>query len=187
MLTANSIPSLEKNSSQGAYEDNVNVMDCKEPIFKVAERTVYNIAGEILFHFKYGEAESLDMSNGQTINPGAIIASGRNMACDEKLRTFVLSRHQFDTMQLSYLANSPKGDGTVFNGPLNPTSDSTYPVEARFVIRFNENHELAELFPGQNVRGLPSSYRSLDEIIQLNCVEKSYGYPFWDITTNTRI
>jgi hypothetical protein len=90
-------------------------------------------------------------------------------------------------MQLSYLANSPKGDGTGFNGPLNPTSDSTYPVEARFVIRFNENHELAELFPGQNVRGLPSSYRSLDEIIQLNCVEKSYGYPFWDITTNTRI
>ena len=55
MLTANSIPSLEKNSSQGASEDNVNVMDCKEPIFKVAERTVYNIAGEILFHFKYGE------------------------------------------------------------------------------------------------------------------------------------
>ncbi len=172
LLKSVSVPSSEKNSAQGAYEDNITALNCKKSIYAVAERTVYNTSGEIIFHFKTGEPESLDLAKGQSIGSGSILALGQRIICDQKLRTLLLSKRHLDTMHLSYLSNTSNGDGGILYGPINPTSNSIYRIEVLFVTKLSADHELAELFPGQNVRGLPSSYRTSTQTLQLSCEER---------------
>jgi hypothetical protein len=178
-LKSTSISSSEKNSVQGAYEDDTTVLDCKKLTFATAERTVYNTAGDILFHYKFGEPESLDPSQSQPINSGSILAMGQRAFCDEKLRARLLTKPHFDSkQQLSYLSNAPNGDGTIFYGAIIPTSESIYNFEAPFINRFVADQEIAGLFPGQNVHGLPSwTYRTFAENVRIACAERKLFAP----------
>jgi hypothetical protein len=114
-----------QSTSQGIYEDQTGVLDCKKSVYVMAKRTVYNSAGEIIFHFKSAEPESLETSNGLTISPSTILALTQRLLCDEKLRS-LLSRAQFSNIHLSYLANSPDGDGDMFYGPVKSTPNPAY-------------------------------------------------------------
>ena len=168
-LHLNASASSEQNTSQAAYEDDLTVLDCKKSVFALAERTVYNIGGEIIFHFKSGEPESLDLS--QWVSPTAMLALAERIVCDEHLRALLPSKAQFDNMHLSYLANTPVGDG-FFYGPIKPTSNPDYPIDVLGVVRMNTDHTLADITKGQDVRGLPPSYRSLGGNIQISCADK---------------
>jgi hypothetical protein len=161
-----------QSASQGIYEDQTGVLDCNKSVYVMAERTVYSSAGEIIFHFKYAEPESLDMSNGLTISPGTILVLAQRLLCDEKLRSLLLSRAQFSNIHLSYLANSADGDGDVFYGPIKPTSNPAYPFEVLLVIKKTGDHDFAKEFPGQNIRGRPSSFHTFAETLQMNCTER---------------
>jgi TIR domain len=171
-----------QSTSQGIYEDQTGVLDCKKSVYVMAERTVYNSAGEIIFHFKYAEPESLDMSNGLTISPGTILTLAQRLLCDEKLRSLLLSRGQFSNIHLSYLANSSDGDGDVFYGPVKSTSNLAYPFEVLLVIKKNGDHDFAAEFPGQNIRGRPSSFHTFAETLQMNCTEKRFLRLLWSTT-----
>jgi hypothetical protein len=173
-LVSNESNSSTQSTLQGAYEDNVDFLDCKKSVFTLAERTVYNSDGKIIYHFKFHE--SLDSSNSQPVNSGAIIELSESIVCDENLRTLLLSKVRFDE-NLSYLANTQNGDGTVLYGPTKPTSNPTYPIEALVVIKKNNDHTFADVFPGQNVRGLPPSYRVIASNVQISCAEKKLRIP----------
>jgi hypothetical protein len=176
-LHSNVSDASSQSTGQGAYEDDTQVLDCKKSVFVMAERTVYSSAGEIIFHFKFGEPESLDLSNGQTISSGTILALAEHIVCDEKLRSLLLSKARFNNMHLSYLANAPDGDGNWFYGSMKSTSNSAYPIEVLFVDKKNGDHGFANIFPGQNVRGLPPGYRTLAQNIQINCAERRFVAP----------
>jgi len=170
----------QQSTGQGAYVDETQVVDCKKSVFVTGERTVYNSAGEIIFHFKSAELESLDLSNGAAIPAGSILSIGQRVICDEQLRTLLLSKARFNNAQLSYLSNAPDGDGNVLYGPTKRTSNPAYPIEILFVDKKNGDHGFANLFPGQNVRGLPSSYRTSAENIQINCAERKILAPAFE-------
>jgi hypothetical protein len=166
--------SSEKSSTQGVYEENRVVLSCKSD-FAIAERTVYNNAGEIVFHFKFGEPESL--SNSQPIPSGSVLAVSESILCDKQLRTLLLSKARFGDVHLSYLANAPAGDGTIFHGPINPTSNPAYPFEVLLVDKKDGDHTFADVFPGQNVRGLPPGYRTVAQNVQIDCAGKKLLSP----------
>jgi hypothetical protein len=168
---------LQQSSGQGVYEDETQVLDCKKSVFLSTERTIYNNAGEIIFHFKSGEPESADLSNGTAIPAGSVLALAQHVLCDEQLRALLHSKAQLNNVQLSYLANAPDGDGNVLYGPIKKTSNPTFPIEVLFVDKKNGDHGLANVFPGQNVRGLPPSYRAVVQNVQINCVDRKILVP----------
>ncbi len=169
--------SSERNPGQGAYEDDTGVLDCKKSAFVMSERTVYNAAGEVIFHFKFVEPESVDFSNSQQISSGTILTFAESMLCDPKLRTLLSKAHLDDNVQLSYLANAVDGDGNIFYGRIRTTSNPTYPFEVFFVDKKNNDHAFADIFTGQNIRGLPSSYRSIAEDVQMSCADRTVLAP----------
>lgn len=176
-LKSNTASSPEINSVQGAYEDNATVIDCTKSVFILAERTVYNARGERIFHFKSGEPESLDFSSGTSIASGSLLATAQQIVCDEKLRPLLTTKKDFDAMHLSYLANTPNGDGISLFGPSDTTSNSTYPIEALYVSRFFADHGSSDIFPGKKLRGPPLSFRILAQKVQVNCMEKKVLTP----------
>jgi hypothetical protein len=157
--------SLEKTSTEGAYQDNTTVIECKKSIGALVERTVYNKSGEILSHYKWADPNALDMSNGEAINPSSVLKIAQHIFCDEHLRTS-LSK-QLANAKLLYLTNTPTGDQDIFYGPTEKSSDTAYPLETLYVTKFHEAQNFANLFSG--VVGLPVSYRTMAEPLQLNC------------------
>jgi TIR domain len=155
----------------GVYEDDSTVVDCKQSVALLTERSIYNKFGESISHYKRANPESLDMSTGQPIKSNTIISNAERILCDEQLRT-PLSK-QVVNAKLSYLAATLNGDGDIVYGPTKRIADSGYQFESSFVVRFREDHRLADIFPGQTIIGLPSSYRSLAESLQLNCEDRT--------------
>ena len=176
-LHANVSGASSQSTGQGVYEDDTAILDCKKSVFLTTERTIYNNAGERIFHSKSGEPKSADLSNSAAIPTGSLLSVGQYLLCDEQLRTLLLSKAQLNTVHLSYLANAPDGDGNVLYGPIKQTSNPAYPIEVLFVDKKNGDHELAYLFPGQNVRGLPSDYRIAIQNTQINCAERKIFSP----------
>ncbi len=164
-----------QKTSQGAYEDDRTVTDCKKSISLLTERTIYNKSGEIISHFKWAEPDSLDLSVGEPIKPGSILSTAERILCDDQLRT-PLSQQVANT-KLSYLTNTVNGDGDIFYGPTKRISESGYQIESLFVVKFREDHGFADLFPGATIVGLPLSYRTMAEPLQLNCMDRKVQAP----------
>jgi hypothetical protein len=161
--------SPEKNApSYGAYVDDSSVLDCKKSLWWLTEKTTYNKLGEIVSHFTLADPKSLDLSLGQPIKPGSVLSLAEHILCDDQLRTPL----SLANTKLSYLTSTTNGDGDVFYGSAKVSSDSFYQIELLFVVKYREDHAIADLFPGQTVVGLPPSYRTSAEPLQLNCTDK---------------
>jgi hypothetical protein len=144
--------------AKATYEETETAMDCKKSMQVVAEKTVYNESGDVISHFKRGDPQSLDFSSGEQIPSGSIFAMAQHMLCDEQLRTPL--RLQISKAKLSFLSQNANGNGDIFAGPTKKISDSGFQLEALTEMRMYQNRDVKELYPGQNIIGLPHSYRN---------------------------
>jgi hypothetical protein len=86
--------SSDQASTQGVYEDNLTVVDCKKSTSLLAEWTIYNKSGDSIAHFKRGDPQALDMSAGDPVQPGSILSIGQRIVCDKQMSTPLLSEQQ---------------------------------------------------------------------------------------------
>lgn len=161
----------EKTSARGAYEENITVLDCKKSTMLLAERTIFNSAGEIISHFKRGDPETLDFSLGEPVKRDTILSTAQTIMCDEQIRASVPS--QLAKMKLTYLSPAPSGDGDVFYGPKKTIAGSPYQTETWFVVKSFKEHNFSDVFPAiSNIVGLPTGYYIFAELLQINCSER---------------
>jgi hypothetical protein len=166
-----------KVPSQAAYEDDKTVLDCKQSIFGMSETTTYDKSGAVISHLKWGDPETLVLAGG-LIEPDTILAAAEHIMCDARLRTPLLSKDQLVKMNFSHLSRNLTGDGDVFYGAKNPISNSDYQFELLIIVKFDNDHTLAENFPGSNLDDVPPlSYRNLVEPLQLNCTDRKVLVP----------
>jgi hypothetical protein len=157
-----------------AYSEDIAVLECNKPIWAFAERTFYNKSGEVVFHYKWGDPETLDLSIGPgPINSGSVVSLAQHLLCDEQLRKPLLAPSEIANMKLSHLSSTPNGDGEVFYGPMMDISNPIYQKELLFVIKHHRDHMLRDLDSKQNVRGLPGSYRTLADLLQFDCTSRN--------------
>jgi hypothetical protein len=156
-------------AGQGVYEDNQDIIDCKKSVYGVAERAVYDIDGKTLFHFDFGTPETLSLP----IASGSILETAKQLTCDATLRAFLLSKPPYKDIHISYLGNSPDGQGNMYYGPITPLSDSKYQFKALVIDKKNDDRPLSDIFDGKFIRGAPPSYRTLAESLELNCTDRN--------------
>jgi hypothetical protein len=165
-LTAN--PPPESLLSQGSYEEVVTALDCNKPVSQIIERTVFNKSNEVISHYR--REEPVDFANGTPNPPGSIISIADHVLCSESLRASL--GPEVADKKLTYLSTSSNGDSELFYGPTKTLQVSGYNRELIFVARNYQDHAFADMFPGQNVVGLPQGYRYMAEILQLNCTDR---------------
>jgi hypothetical protein len=131
---------------------------------------LYNKSGEVVYHYKWGDPETLDLSIGPgPINSGSVISLAQHMLCDEQLRKPLLAPSEIANMKLSHLSSTPNGDGEVFHGSMMDISNPIYQKELLLVVKHHRDHMLGDLFPKKNVRGLSGSYRTFADLLQFDC------------------
>ena len=157
----------DQASFQSAYEDDETVVDCKSSVAALAEKTVYNKAHEIIYHYKKGDVRTLDLSSGVPIGPGSILSMAANIFCNEKFRSPLAHGPTTSTWYISPLV---PGESDLYSGPPQKISDNVHALLA--VTRNYRDRSFGDLFPGQEVVGLPHGYRTVVQPIQLNCNER---------------
>jgi hypothetical protein len=177
----------EKTKFQGAYEDITNIIDCNKSITAMADKAVYNSAGEIISQFRWGDPDTLDLAIGQAIPPGSMLAIGQHMMCSEELRTPLLSRANL-IGNMKYLVRTAAGNGDIFYGPTKTLSNSAHRIELVTRILFDADRSFGELFQGPVV-GLPRSYRARADLLHLDCTDRKIEdvkFEFYDSDNNWR-
>jgi uncharacterized caspase-like protein len=58
--------------ADAAYQENVIVHDCTNPIMAVSENSVFNKTGELIYHYKWADPQYLNLSIGATLLPGSV-------------------------------------------------------------------------------------------------------------------
>ena len=166
-----------KKLSEGDYEENLVVVDCKVPRFALSERTVYSKSREVIYRTKWGAPEILDMSIGGTISPGAIVATAQHILCNTRIRDRILPDVEFALRSYSHFTNTVAGDGEMFHGAIFTSENSDDVRETIVIIRHNRDHKLRDDFSSMSIVGLPDSYRSIVERVEINCVDRTIKIP----------
>jgi hypothetical protein len=182
-----------KPPALGAYQDDLLVFDCKNKLSTNAESTVYNIAGEIISHFRTAEPEALNPAAFKPTPAGIVLSTAEQLACDESLTTPL--GDQVKNAKLTFFSVTHTGDGDMYYGPAKkgsespvapvpyaPSAESPLPYlrEVLVVTKFFQDHSLADIFPKKPLLNYPHSYRSLAQVVQINCTYKKGQSPIMD-------
>jgi hypothetical protein len=179
------VPTTTTNPSakalpEPAYEDDTTVIDCQKSNARLAERTVYSESGEIISHYKFGDPQTLDLSTADPVRPGSLLHSAAIILCDEQLRTPLLSKKriadQISEMKLSYLIPLANGE-EVFSGPIKTVPNRNYEFEALIVGISRQDRSVSELLSGNNLIGLPVSFRAVAQTVQTFCKDRRAQSP----------
>ena len=128
----------------GSFYEDVDVIDCRQSIFAISERTVLTQSGELLGHYKWADAEILNLSLGSKIVPGMIAGFAKNIVCDEKMRTPLVTKKQLAAMSFIDVASTANGDGEIYYQPVQNETASQTEKDAIVLIKQTNDLRLAD-------------------------------------------
>jgi hypothetical protein len=173
-----------KKYSEGDYDVDVVVVDCKKPLLAFSEKTVYNKHGERLSYYKWGDPELLDFSIGITIDVGTVAEALQNILCHEELSTPLVAKTDLASMKFKSLASTNNGDGELFYGSIGVDS----PNEMILIAQYHADRSIADdLFPHQPIVSLPASYRTLVQRVLFACAPDTFKVTkeeYYDASSN---
>ena len=170
---------------EGAYNEDTVTIDCNKQLLGLGERTVFNAAGEVLYHYKWADPEFLDLSIiGTKLPPGSVAIAAQNILCHEELRTPLLGKRQLASMTFSSLSSTADGEGDMFYVPIASGTHATSPKERIVVVKQHHDHKIE--FPNVSIADLPS-FRTIVERAQVRCADHNVAIPkseYYDASNN---
>jgi hypothetical protein len=178
---------VDKTFADGDYDEDTLTLDCKTPRMLIAEQTIYGTAGDVKFHWKWGDPQFLDISNSKPFPINSVASVAQHILCDDELRTPLVSKSNLASMNFVSLATTSDGQGDMFYAPVNLGAGGSYPSEKTVIVKEHEDHGLADFFKGRSVLGLPSTYRTVVERVRLDCDQTSMTiekFEYYDDSNN---
>jgi uncharacterized caspase-like protein len=133
----------------GTYIEATNVIDCKQSIFASADVQAVSPSGQKLGSYKWADPEFLNLSFGLKITPEMVAETAKNIVCDEKLRTPLVSKKQLTTMSFSDLSSTSNGDGEIYYQAIQADGIPQSQRDAIVIFAQTDDHKVADIFgPG---------------------------------------
>jgi uncharacterized caspase-like protein len=152
-----------------AYVEDLWVYDCKQPILAIADETLFNAGGQVLYHYKWGDPRYIDLTLGQKLAPGAIGLTSRSIACNRKVTVPAVSKSQLANMNFGLVASTTAGDGEIFYKIIPTKRDNQNERQLVFITKFFSEREL-NLLPNTSIPDSPKFRTEIDTSI-INCKE----------------
>ena len=157
---------------EAASVQNVTVYDCNLPVSAFAEDDILNKSGDILFHYKWGVPEYLNLSIGMNFAPNSVVgAVTQSIVCHDDLATPLMTKKEIAEMKLELIASTPSGDGELFYRGLDGPSNDLEQKDFLFAVRFFKDHNISTILPkGTTIPDAPD-YRVEVDRITIKCNE----------------
>jgi Caspase domain/PDZ domain len=163
-----------KSFPDAAYIEQLNVYDCTKPAMVTSEDSIFDNSGKLLYHYKWGDAEYLNISIGVTLQPGSVGLTAKNIACHAEMATPLISKGQLKEMKFTSLANTPAGDGEIFFGPSQTSQNIQDQKEIVLILQNTADHNVKEFLPtGISIPDPPNFRTEVDHVL-LKCNENKF-------------
>jgi uncharacterized caspase-like protein len=165
-----------KSFPGAAYQEQIQVFDCTTPTMASAEDFVFNEAGELLFHYKWGDPKYLKISTvGFAIQPGSIGQTGRTMTCDATLNTPMVSKKQMAKKDFTSLSSMLDGNGEILYAPPRRSRSDPNQLEIITIFKNFADRNVKELFSEGVSIPDPPNYREEVDLILLRCDSNKFA------------
>src|SRR5262249_49763451 len=131
-----------KQFPDAATVEDLVVLDCDQPFMVKAETKIVNKAGELLYHYYWGDPRYLSMSIGIAVAPTSVAGRLRAIVCHDELRTPLVGKRQLASMRFPSLASTTDGKGDIFYTQGQSRVDAEDEKEFITIIRYHEEIEL---------------------------------------------
>src|SRR5262249_40312631 len=108
------LPIGTKKYPRGTYAEGTNVYDCRASTVALADTKAVSSAGKKLGSYKCGDPEVLNTTLAAAIPPGSVADTGKNIFCDEQLRTPLVTKKQLASMSFQHLSSTADGKGEMY-------------------------------------------------------------------------
>jgi TIR domain len=155
-----------KMDKEASYEEDTSVYSCNSPYWGTSESTVVGKGGDVRFHYKWGDAQYVDLSKGLQITPGTIAEGMQHIFCDKELRLPLVTKPELQSMDFKSLSSTPKADGEIFYGP---NKSSPGKGSNLLITSFNADQSLGALAKSGIVASVLPKYRTTVTSIEVSC------------------
>jgi uncharacterized caspase-like protein len=157
------------------YLEDLNVYDCTKPVMAIADDSIFNKSGDLLYHYKWGLPQYLNLSIGTTVRTGSVGSVGRNIACHDEAATPLVTKKQIAAMKFNSLSSSVAGDGELFYGSAQSDRNVQDQKNVLFILRYNEDRNLKDVLPaGMSIPDPPNFRTEVDRVL-LKCDENRFA------------
>jgi Caspase domain/PDZ domain len=175
---------LGKTYPDAVYMEQVFVYDCTTPMMASSEDFIFNGAGELLFHYKWGDPKYLLISTiGFAVKPGTVSYTGRNIACNETVATPLVSKKQMAKMDFASLSSSTDGNGEILYGSAQKSRSDPNQMEVVGIFKNFADHNVKDFLPVGTSIPDPPNYRNEVDLILIRCDANKFAITkteFWD-------
>jgi hypothetical protein len=164
-------PDSDPKIPDAYYDQVILVFDCKNPRVATAEASTYSKSGKLLEHFKWRDAQSMDLSVGSAIVPGSIGETGHHLLCSGELhRPLVAAPLDLAARRWTALSDATGSDAETFYDPSSLTRTLDGNVRSTILTRLFSDASTTRLFPNIHP-SLPAAYRFTAQRVLMNCKE----------------
>jgi hypothetical protein len=121
--------------------EQTDVFDCNSLAQAVAELTVRDDSGEMLYHYKWAEPRYLDLSIGTQVVTGSALYTLRNLVCFDVLHTPILGKEDLASSKTS-VSSTVAGDGEVFFIPISSELSSRDQKDVALVFKLHDDQSI---------------------------------------------
>jgi hypothetical protein len=172
-----------KSFPDASYIEQLNIYDCAKPAMATSEDSIFDNSGKLLYHFRWGDPQYLNLSIGMMLQPGAVGLTARNIACHAEIVTPLVSKGQLKAMEFTPLANTPAGDGEIFFGVSQTSQNVQDQKEIVVILQNNSDHNVKEFLPPEIAIPNPPNFRTEVDHVLLKCDENKFltdKVEFWN-------
>ena len=134
-----------KSIPDAAYLEEIMVYDCTKPASAIADDSILDKSGKLLFHYKWGDPQYLNLAIGTKIGTHSVGSVARSIACHEELATPLVTKQQIADMKFSLLSSIASGDGELYYSPNQSDHEVQGQKEILFVAHFFEDHNIKDV------------------------------------------
>jgi uncharacterized caspase-like protein len=157
------------------YVEELNVYDCTKPAMAIAEDSIFNKSGDLLYHYKWGLPQYLNLSIGVTLATGSVGAVARNVVCHDEVSTPLVTKKQIAAMKFNSLSSTVNGDGELFYGPAQSDRKVQGQKDILFILRYNEDRNVKDFLPAETSIPDPPNFLTEVDHVLLKCDENKFA------------
>lgn len=165
-----------------AYSEDLNVYDCTAPRMVVAEDSIFNKSGQLLYHYKFGDPQYVNFAIGVPLSPGSVGSSASYVVCHDAIGTPSVGKEQLAAMKFHSLQTLADGGGELFSELVQRPHYEKDQREALLIGRYFADRSIMNLLAPDFSIPDPPNYRFEIDDVLFKCNEKKYALDkieFW--------
>jgi hypothetical protein len=133
---------------EGISVEDLVVFDCAEPVYALANRSIIDKSGEVVFQYKWGDPEFLVLSNGPKLISGSVAMLARNIVCQDELRTPLVRKSELASlMRFPSIRNAISEVGNFFYlPPENPKPEKSR-IDVVTITKWPADMNISDILP----------------------------------------